>query len=213
MKILVNGGLKPYANILSAYPHYQKYLGWLQTPRSGYSYKTLSDFPVRLPIFADNSAFLGLDAALYKRFIKRIPSPSMIRWVTAPDKVGDALSTLNLFYDWLPCIQHLNLAFVGQDGVEGLDLPWDRFVCLFIGGTTDWKLSAAAQDLLREAKRRGKWLHIGRVNSQKRLRYAFDLGVDSVDGTGYSRYSKKHLKPALDFLDGLHNQLLISYDV
>ena len=100
----------------------------------------------------------------------------------------------------------LPLAFVAQNAAEDLDLPWDRFVCLFLGGTTDWKLSAAARDLAAEATRRGKLLHMGRVNSDKRLRYAYDLRCDTIDGTSYSRFSKKLLKPALDFLVGLHQQ-------
>ena len=209
MKILVNGGLTPYQFLLERYPHYLKYLGWLQTPRSGMSYNAIASFPFRLPIMADNSAFLGLDTAMYERFIKRIPSPSPLQWLTAPDVVGDAHATLNLFNRWFPCIIHLNIAFVGQDGAEDMELPWDSFCCLFIGGSTDWKLSTAAADVAREAKRRGKWLHMGRVNSDKRLRYAYDLGCDSIDGTGYSRFSKKHLKPALDFLHRLHTQLTL----
>jgi len=47
----------------------------------------------------------------------------------------------------------------------------------------EWKLSPAARDLIIEAKRRGKWVHMGRVNSEKRFRYAAALGCDSVDGT------------------------------
>ena len=42
-----------------------------------------------------------------------------------------------------------------------------------------------------EAKRRGKWLHVGRVNSAKRLRYVRDvLAADSCDGSGYSKFGK-----------------------
>ena len=37
--------------------------------------------------------------------------------------------------------------------------------------------------LARAAKRRGKWVHVGRVNSQRRLRHFWGW-ADSVDGTG-----------------------------
>ena len=74
---------------------------------------------------------------------------------------------------------------------------------------TGWKLSQAAGSLAIEAKRRGKQLHMGRVNSNRRLRYAYDLHCDTVDGTGYSQYSKKYLKPALNYLHNLHQQLTL----
>jgi len=39
--------------------------------------------------------------------------------------------------------------------------PW---TCLFVGGSTAWKLSQAAADLIADAKAMGKCIHIGRVN-------------------------------------------------
>ena len=54
---------------------------------------------------------------------------------------------------------------------------------LFIGGTTEWKLGRHARALVREAKQRGKHVHMGRVNSAKRYRYAEAIGCDSADGT------------------------------
>ena len=62
-------------------------------------------------------------------------------------------------------------------------MPWDDFDALFIGGTTDWKLGDGAAQLVREAKRRGKWVHMGRVNSLRRMIYAESIGCDSADGT------------------------------
>lgn len=52
-----------------------------------------------------------------------------------------------------------------------------------IGGSTSWKLSAAAAGIVNEAKHRGKWVHMGRVNSRRRVLYAKSIGCDSVDGT------------------------------
>jgi len=62
-------------------------------------------------------------------------------------------------------------------------VPWDDFDALFIGGTTAWKLSEAVYQLCQEAKRRGKWVHMGRVNSLRRMRLAESFGCDSADGT------------------------------
>jgi hypothetical protein len=52
-----------------------------------------------------------------------------------------------------------------------------------IGGSTSWKLGPAAASLAAQARRLGKWVHMGRVNSLKRLRYAASIGCDSADGT------------------------------
>lgn len=60
---------------------------------------------------------------------------------------------------------------------------WDELDALFIGGTTAWKLGRHARTLVREAKLRGKHVHMGRVNSGARWRYAEHIGCDSVDGT------------------------------
>lgn len=106
-------------------------------------------------------------------------------FAVAPDVVGDAAATLTRSLPFLPRIRAMGYpaAFVAQDGLENLNVPWDDFDVLFIGGSTEWKLGAAARDLVAEAKRRGKWIHMGRVNSERRLRYASFIGCDSADGT------------------------------
>lgn len=106
-------------------------------------------------------------------------------FATAPDVVGDAAATLEKSAPWLPQIRALGyrVALVAQDGLESLPVPWDEFDALFIGGSTEWKLGPHAREIAAEAKRRGKWLHMGRVNSERRFRYAAAIGCDSADGT------------------------------
>lgn len=106
-------------------------------------------------------------------------------FAVAPDVVGDAAATLERSAPWLPRIRALGYpaALVAQDGLESRTVPWDAFDCLFIGGTTGWKLGRHARDLAGEARRRGKWVHMGRVNSERRFRYAQTIGCNSVDGT------------------------------
>jgi hypothetical protein len=58
---------------------------------------------------------------------------------------------------------------------------------MFLGGDTAWKCSDTARDVATEAQARGKWVHIGRVNSWRRLQLVADWPVDSVDGT-YLKY-------------------------
>jgi hypothetical protein len=107
------------------------------------------------------------------------------RFAVAPDVVADAAATLARSAPFLPAIRDLGypVALVAQDGLEDLQVPWDDIDALFIGGSTEWKLGQHAHRLGAEAKRRGKWLHMGRVNSARRFAIAELLGCDSVDGT------------------------------
>lgn len=106
-------------------------------------------------------------------------------FVTAPDVVGDARATLERSLPVLPLLRARGwrAALVGQDGLEDLEVPWDEFDAYFIGGSTDWKLSNASRDLAWEAAARGKWVHMGRVNSRKRLIKASEFQCASSDGT------------------------------
>jgi hypothetical protein len=111
--------------------------------------------------------------------------PELCVFVVAPDVVADAAATLARSLPWLPKIRALGVpaAFVIQDGQEHLPVPWDEFDVMFIGGSTDWKLGPHARSLTAEAKRLGKHVHMGRVNSARRFRYAEAIGCDSADGT------------------------------
>lgn len=107
------------------------------------------------------------------------------RFAVAPDVVADAEATLARSLPWLPRIRALGIpaAYVAQDGATVNSLPWAEFDVMFIGGTTAWKLGAEARAIVADAKRRGMWVHMGRVNSERRLRYAAAIGCDSADGT------------------------------
>ena len=54
---------------------------------------------------------------------------------------------------------------------------------LFVGGTTEYKLGEQAVSAIRKAQELGKKVHVGRVNSKKRVEIFNSLKVDSVDGT------------------------------
>lgn len=59
----------------------------------------------------------------------------------------------------------------------------DEFDWLFVGGTTEWKLSKEAARCIKYAKEHEKKVHVGRVNSRKRYAHFRLLGVDTCDGT------------------------------
>ncbi len=148
----------------------------------------------------DNEAFTGFDAPKFLRMLRRFTGKSGCRFVTAPDMVAQAAETMDLFRDWEPAIHAWGwpVAFVGQDGLDLADVPWQSCEAVFLGGSTDWKLGRTARDLAAYGRARGKWVHMGRVNSQARLRYAIRIGCDSVDGSSFSRWSKAYIPGIAD---------------
>ena len=152
--------------------------------------------PAGQPWAADNGRFSSPETytdQAYLDWLAKRPRQEACLFATAPDVVGDAEATLALSASMFSRIRALGyrVALVAQDGLENLTVPWDDFDALFVGGSTAWKLGEAAHRLAAEAKRRGKWVHMGRVNSLRRLRIAQAMGCDSADGTYLRfRYSK-----------------------
>ena len=129
-------------------------------------------------------------------------------FATAPDVVGDAKTTIEKSLPMFPLLQAegYRAALVAQDGLEDLDIPWESFDCLFVGGSTAWKLSETAYQLAYEADARGKWVHQGRVNSWKRLKAAAISGYDSADGTYLTFGPDKNIVKLNGWLDVLNTQ-------
>lgn len=141
---------------------------------------------------ADNGCFgKNFDEDHWWRWLKLRAQPSddfhheSCLFATAPDVVGDHGATVERSTPWLPRIRDLGYpaAFVAQDGATESNLPWDAFDALFLGGTTEFKLSDTARRLVAAAVERGKHAHMGRVNSKRRLVTAHSWGCHSVDGT------------------------------
>lgn len=107
------------------------------------------------------------------------------KFAVSPDVVADPVATWERSRGVLPIIRSMGfaVAYVAQDGMELCENQWRAFDCLFMGGSTEYKLSQAADRVIAEAKMRGKWCHMGRCNSLVRFRHAEAAGYDSVDGT------------------------------
>jgi hypothetical protein len=133
--------------------------------------------------------------------------PERCLWAVAPDVPFDAAGTLAESLPWLARIRELGIpaAFAAQDGCDELGVPWDAFDVLFLAGSTEWKTGPVAEQLAREAKARGKTVHMGRVNSLARLRTAEWFGCDSADGTYLAFGPTKNLARLTDWLDELHH--------
>lgn len=207
MKLLVSGASATVAR-------YAPQVGVLLTPNTGNGIT----WARRLGTWwaCDNAAFGGFDPERYRAMLRRImlklwrdSSASRPLWVTAPDVVADAKATLELFAAWrqeLRGVYDLPLALVLQDGLEAPELraqiPWDDLAAVFIGGSTEWKLGAAARELAQEAKARGKLVHVGRVNTPGRMAEVAAWGcVDTIDGSSFSRFPDTLIPQALAWIE------------
>lgn len=127
-------------------------------------------------------------------------------WAVAPDVPLDAAATLAESLPWLERIRSLNIpvAFAAQDGSEHGLIPWDLIDVLFLAGSTEWKTSPAAHRLALEARERGLAVHMGRVNSRRRLRIAQAFGCTSCDGTYLAFGPDTNLPRLLAWMNELH---------
>lgn len=208
MRLLVSGTTSTMRRLASGHP---AHLGHLVVPRAGNALGVLA--ATGLPLAADNGAFGRFRPALFAAMIERLrPYRDRLLWVACPDVVGDAAATRVLFSEWRTFIQPLPVAYVAQDGLTPRHVPWAQIRCLFIGGTTAWKCGREASALIREAQRRGKLVHIGRVNTLRRLRAAYELGADSVDGTSMSRFGDTHVPRFLAWLNYLERQHRLTWN-
>jgi hypothetical protein len=103
-------------------------------------------------------------------------------FAVVPDVVADAAGTNRLWAKWDRGLRRHGypIGYVIQDGATSIPRWCDA---IFVGGSDAFKLGPEARALVALAKRHGKWVHMGRVNSFKRLAYAAEIGCDSADGT------------------------------
>ena len=186
-------------------PYRRQNLGVLSSPRRWYT--NIEGWRWA----ADNDAYSDWDPNRYRAMLEGIWGLPGCLFVTAPDVVGDGERTLSLFECWYDelnaCLQPK--ALVAQDGMTIEAVPWRRIDALFIGGTSEFKMGDTALGLVREAKRRQLWVHMGRVNKHRRMRYAKAIGCDSVDGTQFSWYRDTYLPDALEYAAGPTQGILV----
>lgn len=184
MLVLVPKALKSLGD-MAQHPN----LGQLVQPRSWWT----PDGSV--PWAADNDAFTGFDADRFTLMLDRLSGVPGCLWVAAPDVVADARATLTMFNEWADEIRNRGfpVALVLQDGMTVDSVPWGFFDAVFVGGSTEYKLSVDAHQIVREALRRGLRTHMGRVNTRRRIKVAKAWGCASVDGTAVAMFTDTHL--------------------
>ena len=126
----------------------------------------------------------GFDLEKYCCWLRAHNSETCL-FATAPDRLADPVETFRRSLPVLPVLRTLgySCAYVAQDGAEKWLIPWRDFDVLFIGGNDKWKEGRPAMGLAAEARARGKWVHMGRVNGGERGLKAEWRGCHSIDGS------------------------------
>lgn len=139
------------------------------------------------------------EPAKWEAYVRRYQGAPGCLFAVVPDWVCDAALTDERWAQYTPLVRSLGYrpAYVLQNGCEGI--PADA-EAVFVGGDDDFKLGPEARVWVAEAKRRGLYTHMGRVNTRERLRVAAMQGFDSVDGTTLAWGPDRNLPQLLGWL-------------
>jgi hypothetical protein len=168
----------------------------------------------------DNGCFSNFDEAAFMRMAQIAIYDNDCKWFAMPDVVGSHTDTIHNFNVYVKKLsKHFipkpdfskKAAFVIQDGCNWRSIPWHQIKAVFLGGTTKFKMSRTAWVILEEAKKKGKWVHVGRVNTPPRITYFHGI-ADSIDGTGMAKYDQM-LDDAIDTITRLNKSTQMRLDV
>ena len=145
--------------------------------------------------------------ALYIDHLKSVNDTSAL-FAVAPDVLEDHEATKQRSLPMLKSIRDLGYkaAYVIQDGETVNSVCWDELDCIFIGGSTKYKLSQDAEVIAKQAKLKNKWVHMGRVNTWTRFKNAQFMGCDSADGNCIAFAPEINTNLVLSWLEKLRTQ-------
>ena len=180
-------------------------LGCITTPSQGNI-----TFPDEWDVVVDNGCFGGRwEERPWLDWLTGLPRT--IRWAVAPDVFDPTgapchVPTVARWERYAPTMRRHGFtpAFVAQVGCTADVLPFDVDV-VFLGGTTEWKLGSHAAAIAANVRNAGGWVHMGRVNSYRRIEYAAAIGCHSADGTYLTYGPDINLPKLLRWLDRLNN--------
>lgn len=157
----------------------------------------------RFPYAVDNAAFIRFESEKFFKLLDFSMAYHPPMFVVCPDVVGCHDRTLALWHYYHPLLRvyGYKVAFVAQNGCCPESVPKDADV-VFVGGLDPWKM-----DNVHKFLSLGKPVHVGRVNSLSRLKYCEEIGVTSVDGTGWLRDRDKKYYDLLEWFAGETKQL------
>lgn len=198
MRLLVSGATTTLRRLA---PTDGDVLGCLPTPHTKNDPKALES--IGLPMAADNGCFGGLDAEKFVVMLNAFRESGVkLDWVTVPDVVADGDETFRLWGRWERVVRAFDFrpAMVLQDGMTRFDVHQFDPPVLFIGGSTGFKLGQLAADLTADWRAKGRPVHMGRVSTEGRVRYAVEIGCTSIDTSGCSRWPDVMIPKMLRFI-------------
>jgi hypothetical protein len=161
--------------------------------------------PKNLPYALDNGRFSvwvkkkEWDRNKFEQMLEKVKSHKKLPlWIAVPDVVADAEATIAQWKYWNKEITKVNapLALVLQDGMTASDVnrlkPYPDI--LFIGGSTRWKWKT-----LPYWTKRFPHVHVGRVNTRRKLWEVHYHKAQSSDGTGW--WHHKQYQGLLSYLE------------
>lgn len=218
MKFLSGG----HHNDLAAIAHQAK-IGLLNTWKIGYSLATMLAYPffaIDCGAYSRGADHRLFDFARWERWtMKRLAAIAeagamdRLLFVVIPDAIDVDLTgrevtshpavTLERFRQLAPQVRAMGApaALVVQPGMRPSEIPWDMVDYVFIGGDTAWKESDdGAGRVVRYAKALGIPVHVGRVNTQRRIAIMAGWGVDSIDGTKLCNGVDKNMPQLVEWM-------------
>jgi hypothetical protein len=175
-------------------------LGWLIGP-GGWRRP-----PSWMPVALDNGAY-----GAWKKGVPWCPDDWMEllaeahryclpKWAIVPDVVTNREATIESWHRWQPVLAeeypNLPLAMAVQDGMTPSDVPPEAN-WIFVGGDDPWKMRSVPMWVEAFPGR----VHVGRVNTKKRLWECDRAGVSSVDGTGWLMGGEERLAELDHYLE------------
>jgi hypothetical protein len=171
----------------------------LRTPLTGYQIEGTN------PWALDNGCFSGDLPQKWFDMLEQAREDRPV-FVTLPDVVGSARRTMDLFTHFDRTTNGLPRALVLQDGIGDVEIPWSLIHAVFVGGTDAFKIAPEAFAAARCARMLGKWVHVGRVNNERRVKNWLGI-ADSIDGTGLSCGRDDQLQRVIDAIRGEEKQM------
>lgn len=151
--------------------------------------------PCGIPYALDNGAWTAFQKgepfgdAAFQRALDVLGAGA--DFVVCPDVVGNAAETLAMIDGWLPRLATLpRVLLAAQDGMDVRDLAphLSPRVGVFVGGSTEYK-EGSVRKWGVTCRAAGAWLHVGRVNTARRISICLEAGADSADGSSLTRYA------------------------
>lgn len=166
---------------------YERKVGMMLSPATKW-HKAHSFLPYAIDngIYADTMAGRTWTFEPFLKLLNKAKQSAVDpEFIVVPDVLFDAEQTKKQFAVYQRKLKTLGfnfrLAMAVQDGMDPSDVP-SKDVVAFIGGTTKFKHQRTADFVAA-----GFDVHVGRVNTLKRLIWASHMGCKSIDGSGWFR--------------------------